>query len=103
VPDPELEKTIARLEKRFENLQHVCDRQLPLGGKERWEFCAKEHAVIAQAARPTPDDFLLAGRLSELRTKLAAMKTRYADFTWPVAPDLRKQLQTEYMARFKGK
>jgi hypothetical protein len=98
MPDPELEKTIARLEKRFENFQHLCERQLPLGGKERWESCAKEHAVIAQASRATPDDFLLAGRLATLRTKLAGLRAKYADYTWPVAPDLRKKLQAEYMA-----
>ena len=103
MPDPELEKTIERLEKRFENFQHVCDRQLAVGGKERWDSCAKEHAVIAQAAKPTPDDFLLAGRLATLRSKLAALKTKYADFVWPVAPDLRKKLQTEYMARMNKK
>jgi hypothetical protein len=103
VPDPELEKTIARLEKRFESLQNLCDQQLPLGGKERWDTCAKEHAIVVQASGATPGDLLLAGRLAALRTKLAALKTRYAGFVWPVAPELRKKLQLEYMTRLKKK
>jgi hypothetical protein len=103
VPDPELEKTIGRLEKRFEAFQNICDQQLPLGGKERWDACAKEHLVILQAAKATPDDYQLAGRLAALKTKLAALKSKHADFAWPVAPDLRKKLQTELMQRLKKK